>query len=90
LISHTKPTLTTQFFVKGESSNTSVGVYRSAGNAKALALVTSDFAPMKGSKIGEVTAHFDVVLGATPQENENGRFGGGPPPGPPPPPRRFW
>lgn len=69
-----KPTLTTQFFVKGEASNARDGVYRSAGSAKAQALVTSAFTPVKNSKLGELAAHFDVVLGATPQENEHGQF----------------
>jgi protocatechuate 3,4-dioxygenase, beta subunit len=79
-----KPALTTQFFVKGDPGNARDGVYRSAGSAKAQALVTKEFAPVKGSKIGELTANFDIVLGATPQENEHGDFGG--PGGPPPPP----
>ena len=35
-------------------------------DAKALAAITVDFAPIKASKIGELAAKFDIVLGATP------------------------
>jgi protocatechuate 3,4-dioxygenase beta subunit len=80
--------LTTQFFVQGDSGNARDGIYRSAGSAQAL--VTKPFVPVKGSKIGELSAHFDIVLGATPnQEDPHGGFGPGGPGGRPPR-RRFF
>jgi protocatechuate 3,4-dioxygenase, beta subunit len=85
-----KPALTTQFFVKGEPSNARDGVYRSAGDARAQALVTRPFVPVSGSRIGELAANFDIVLGATPQENEFGNFGGPPPGGRGGRPPRRW
>ncbi len=31
--------------------------------------VTIDFAPLKSSKLGELSARFDLVLGVTPSED---------------------
>ena len=39
---------------------------RGIRDEKARAALMVDFAPLKGSKIGELTANFDVVLGFTP------------------------
>jgi protocatechuate 3,4-dioxygenase beta subunit len=58
---------TTQCYVKGESHNESDGVYRDIKDAKAREAVTIDFAPLKGSKAGELAAKFDIVLGLTPE-----------------------
>jgi protocatechuate 3,4-dioxygenase beta subunit len=56
---------TTQLYVKGYPDNLRDGVYRRIGDAKAQESVTMDFAPLKGSRIGELTAKFDIVLGFT-------------------------
>ncbi len=61
-----KELLTTQCYVKGDPGNAKDGILRSIRDAKARAAVLVDFAPMKGSKIGELTAKFDLVLGVTP------------------------
>jgi protocatechuate 3,4-dioxygenase beta subunit len=62
-----KELLVTQCYVKGESANERDGIYRRLGDAKAKNAVTIDFAPIKESRIGELSAHFDIVLGRTPE-----------------------
>jgi protocatechuate 3,4-dioxygenase beta subunit len=59
--------LTTQCYVKGEAGNARDGVLRNIRDAKAREAVIIDFAPIKGSKIGELAANFNVVLGLTPE-----------------------
>jgi protocatechuate 3,4-dioxygenase beta subunit len=59
--------LTTQCYVKGEPGNERDGVYRGIRDPKARESVTIDFAPLEGSRIGELTARFDIVLGYTPE-----------------------
>jgi protocatechuate 3,4-dioxygenase beta subunit len=58
---------TTQCYVKGESKNESDWLFRRVGDQKARDLVTVDFAPAEDSRIGELAAQFDIVLGHTPQ-----------------------
>jgi protocatechuate 3,4-dioxygenase beta subunit len=58
---------TTQCYVKGEAQNERDFVYRDIKDAKARESVTVEFAPMKGSSLGEVLARFDIVMGSTPQ-----------------------
>src|SRR6266446_1362837 len=58
---------TTQCYVKGEPQNDKDGIYRSIKDPKGRASVTIDFAPVKSSRIGELTARFDIVLGFTPE-----------------------
>jgi len=58
---------TTQCYVKGEPQNDKDGIYRSIQDPKARVAVTVDFAPIKGSRIGELAATFDIVLGFTPE-----------------------
>jgi protocatechuate 3,4-dioxygenase beta subunit len=58
---------TTQCYVKGEPQNERDGVYRGIQDAKARANVTIDFAPMPGSRVGELAAKFDIVMGFTPE-----------------------
>ncbi|MGC1276513.1 MAG: protocatechuate 3,4-dioxygenase [Planctomycetaceae bacterium] len=62
-----KELLTTQCYVKGESRNERDGVYRGIRDENARAAATVDFAPIKDSKIGELAATFDIVLGLTPE-----------------------
>ena len=59
---------TTQLFIKGHSGNERDGIWRDIGDAKARESVTMDFAPVKDSRIGELAARFDIVLGVTPQD----------------------
>src|SRR5262249_3382987 len=59
--------LTTQCYVKGEPANNRDGIYRSIRDPKARESVTIPFSPAPGSRIGELVAKFDVVLGLTPE-----------------------
>ena len=62
-----KELLTTQCYIKGNPANERDGVWRGIGDEKARASVTVDFAPLKGSRVGELAARFDIVLGVTPE-----------------------
>jgi protocatechuate 3,4-dioxygenase beta subunit len=62
-----KELLTTQCYVKGEAQNERDGIFRAIKDAKARDAVLVDFAPLKGSRIGELTARFDIILGFTPE-----------------------
>jgi protocatechuate 3,4-dioxygenase beta subunit len=58
---------TSQCYVQGEPQNEKDGVLREIKDPKARDLVIVDFAPLKGSRAGELTAKFDIVLGITPE-----------------------
>ena len=62
-----KEQLTTQFFVKGHPMNEHDGVLRGVRDEAARQSVMCDFVALKDSKIGELAARCDVVLGLTPQ-----------------------
>jgi protocatechuate 3,4-dioxygenase beta subunit len=59
---------TTQCYVKGEPQNEKDGVLRGIKDAKARESVIVDFAAVKDSKIGELAARFDIVMGFTPTD----------------------
>ncbi|HEV8002241.1 MAG TPA: protocatechuate 3,4-dioxygenase [Planctomycetaceae bacterium] len=58
---------TTQCYIKGEHANERDMVYRAIHDPKARQAVTVDFTPIPESKTGELAAHFDLVLGFTPE-----------------------
>jgi len=58
---------TTQCYIKGEPQNDKDGIYRGIKDPKARESVTVDFAPIRSSRIGELAARFDIVLGLTPE-----------------------
>jgi len=62
-----KELLTTQCYVKDDPGNDKDGIYRSVLDQKLKDAITVDFAPLKNSKIGELAANFNVVLGVTPE-----------------------
>lgn len=62
-----KELLTTQCYIKGHPGNEKDGIWRSVRDAKQRDAITIEFAKMKESKIGELAARFDIVLGVTPQ-----------------------
>ncbi|HZL89166.1 MAG TPA: protocatechuate 3,4-dioxygenase, partial [Pirellulaceae bacterium] len=62
-----KELLTTQCYIKGHAGNERDFIYQSVRDEKARAAITVDFAPIRESKIGEVAAKFDIVLGRTPE-----------------------
>lgn len=68
--------LTTQLLIKGHPQNDRDGVTREVSDPKQRELIMADFAPIKESKIGELSARFDLVLGMTPHEDD-GRVHGG-------------
>jgi protocatechuate 3,4-dioxygenase beta subunit len=57
---------TTQCYIKGHPGNEKDGIWKSVKDDKQRDAITIDFAPIKSSKIGELSARFDVVLGFTP------------------------
>ena len=58
---------TTQCYVKGEPQNEKDGVYAGIKDPKERASVTIDFAAIPASRIGELNARFDIVMGFTPE-----------------------
>ncbi len=62
-----KELLTTQCYIKGDPGNDRDFILKSIRDAKARESILVDFAPVKGSKIGELAAKFDIVLGVTPE-----------------------
>jgi protocatechuate 3,4-dioxygenase beta subunit len=62
-----KELLTTQCYIKGDPSNDRDGIYRGLRDPKQRDAVTIAFAPLPGSRVGELAAKFDVVLGFTPE-----------------------
>jgi protocatechuate 3,4-dioxygenase beta subunit len=59
--------LTTECFVKGYPGNERDGIYRRATQSKGGRRLPVDFVPVTGSRIGELAATFDIVLGYTPE-----------------------
>lgn len=58
---------TTQCYVKGHPGNERDRIWKSLDTPQARNALTVDFAPMPGSRIGEVAAKFDVILDITPE-----------------------
>lgn len=71
-----KRVFTTQMLVKGLPENARDGIIRRL-DAAALDTLLVAFNPIKGSGIGELAANFDLVLGKTLEELEDGTLGGG-------------
>jgi protocatechuate 3,4-dioxygenase beta subunit len=62
-----KELLCTQCYIKGHPGNAKDGVYNGIKDPGQRANVSIAFDPIKGSKLGELAANFDIVLGATPE-----------------------
>jgi protocatechuate 3,4-dioxygenase beta subunit len=64
-----KKLLTTECFVKGLAGNERDGQFKQIRNRdpKGHATLCLDFAPLEHSKIGELVAKWDIVLGFTPE-----------------------
>jgi protocatechuate 3,4-dioxygenase, beta subunit len=58
---------TTQLFVKGAPGNALDQIYKAIRDPRARESVTAEFLPVKNSRIGELTANFDMVMGFTPE-----------------------
>jgi protocatechuate 3,4-dioxygenase beta subunit len=61
--------LTSQFFVRGHPGNDRDGIAR-VGNPLDRELLMVDFKSLKESKVGELSARFDIVLGRTPDDRD--------------------
>jgi protocatechuate 3,4-dioxygenase beta subunit len=60
--------LTTQMYIKGHPGNPKDGIWRAVPEGKLRDSITVDFEKVKNSKIGELAAHFVIVVGQTPGE----------------------
>jgi protocatechuate 3,4-dioxygenase beta subunit len=72
-----KRLFTTQMLVRGLASNDRDGVVKGITDPKALDTILVNFTPIADSKIGELAANFDIVLGKTVEELEDGQLRGG-------------
>jgi protocatechuate 3,4-dioxygenase beta subunit len=61
--------LTTQLFVSGHPQNRTDGIFRSIRDPIEREFVLVDFKPIRTSRIGELSAQFDIVLGRTPNRD---------------------
>ncbi len=68
--------LTTQMLVNGQPENERDGLFKQVTDPAARATVLVDFDPIADSKIGELAANFDVVLGRTAFEDDKGQLRG--------------
>jgi len=62
-----KDKFTTQCYIKGHPGNDRDSVLNGIRDPQARASVIVDFAPVKESRLGELAARFDIVLGVTPE-----------------------
>ena len=58
---------TTQCYVQGEPGNEKDGIYQGLKSPKERQAVTVPFTPIPGSRVEELAAHFDIVMGFTPE-----------------------
>ena len=60
--------ITSQMYIKGHKLNKRDQILQSIRNRKAQASVIIPFKAVPGSKIGELSAHWDIVVGLTPND----------------------
>jgi protocatechuate 3,4-dioxygenase, beta subunit len=60
--------LTTQLVIRGHAGNARDGVFNGTLDLIDRELIQVDFKPIKESKIGELSAIFDIVVGRTPDD----------------------
>ena len=63
--------LTTQMLIKGDARNEKDGIFRVIKEAKIRGSLMAEFKAVEKSKIGELAANWDVVLGVTPDERRS-------------------
>ncbi len=68
---------TTQMLINGHPKNAGDGVFKSIKDPIARETIMVDFKPIADSKIGELQANFDIVLGRTASEGDDGQMHGG-------------
>jgi protocatechuate 3,4-dioxygenase, beta subunit len=71
-----KRALTTQLYVNGEPLNEKDGIFRNVRNPRDREALLVEFKPIPQSKLGEVAARFDIVIGSTPEDMKGDRFRG--------------
>ena len=71
--------LTTQVYIKGHPGNEKDMLYSRIRDEKARESVTVDFAPLAGAPAGVLAAKWDIVLGATPSDDEHSKHEHTPP-----------
>jgi protocatechuate 3,4-dioxygenase beta subunit len=62
--------ITSQIFVRGHAGNARDGVLAGIRDVIDRELVMADFKPIKESKVGELQAYFEIVIGRTPDEKD--------------------
>jgi protocatechuate 3,4-dioxygenase, beta subunit len=62
-----KKELVSQCYIKGHPGNEKDGLWKGIRDERQRANVTVDFTPLAGSKAGELTAKWDIVMGLTPE-----------------------
>lgn len=65
--------LTSQIFIAEYEGNQKDGVFRRIGDQEAQKRLQTKFTPIKDSKIGELSARFQIVVGRTPDEKKSKR-----------------
>ena len=73
-----KRMLTTQIYTKGDSRNRRDRILNSVSDAKSRELLIAEYKPLPGSRTGELTVKFDVVIGATPEDPKQAEGRNGP------------
>lgn len=68
---------TSQILIRGHAQNERDGLFRRISDPELRNTILTDFKPIPDSRIGELAANFDVVLGRTVEENEDGTIKGG-------------
>lgn len=63
-----KRLLTTQMYIKGHPWNERDFIFQRIPGKEAREAVLVDFETIKGSKMGELKAQFDIVIGVTPED----------------------
>jgi protocatechuate 3,4-dioxygenase beta subunit len=71
-----KRIMATQALVKGHEANARDLITRRFTDPKVLETLMVDYRPLPGSTLGELTGNFDIRLGVTPQELDDGTIGG--------------
>jgi protocatechuate 3,4-dioxygenase beta subunit len=67
--------MATQAMVKGDKDNAGDLIVERIRDPAALETLMVEYRPLPGSKLGELTANFDIVLGRTAQELDDGSIG---------------
>ncbi len=69
--------LTTQMLINGHELNADDGLFRQIRSKQQRKSILVDFKPLPHSKLRVLKASFDIVLGQTVEENEDGSIKGG-------------